>query len=167
MPRPRPRAGRRLRRPPPSDDSRVRAPFADCGRLRPAGKAASPCSLLLSALPFVRCVSLPSSAVLLVAVAVARRCAPKGLITAKTAPVRPGVRSVATNVRLGKAAAVSPSAFRFTCDVALRQAALAPLHQVPHAAPGEALRSAELGLPTASSPERQDRQVKEKAPTRR
>ena len=95
-----------------------------------------------TALSVVRFVSLPSSAVLLVAVAVARRCAPKGFITAKNG-------SCAARLSVGRfksslkreAQAVSPSTVTL----------YAPLCEVSHAAlvppsPSTALRSQSVSL---------------------
>lgn len=110
----------------------VPATVADCGRLRPGAEARHARN---KQPPVCLSVSLPSSAVLLVAVAVARRCAPKGFKTAKNGSCAARL-SVGRCQKLAKrkAAAVSPPALRLTCDVVCRQAALTPLRQVPHAA---------------------------------
>ena len=139
----------------------VPATVGDCGRLRPGAEARH----ARNKQPPVRllgCVSLPSSAVLLAALPFAFRCALKGNKRQKKAAALLGSRSVAAESSLKrKAAAVSPSAFRFTRHLA-SSSALAPLRQVPHAAFPGTLRSAELGLPTASSPERQSATKAEK-----
>ena len=82
MPHPAPRPCRSLRSLARPLRSRFPPPSATAVASAPA-HCVSAALLADTALSFVRCVSLPSSAVLLVAVAVALRCAPKGFITAK------------------------------------------------------------------------------------